>query len=117
VTDADRQEWLRAVDAVRLQLQGVQSPLYLAPKVFKTGSVGWYYSGKAVLGDSPCQVNLCITVIGTKGVVDGTTAKDPGVTTPEGGPPDANGKPDASPGTAPGGPRKRSKAPKAPEAT
>jgi len=107
MTDADRNEWLRAVPACRVQLQGVVSPLFLAPKVFKSGSVGWYYSGKAVLGDSPCQVNLCITVIGTKRAPDGTQEQEAGVPPPEGDSPPQNGKLVDASGTAPGGPRTR----------
>jgi len=61
-----RQEWTKCADPVQLQLEGMSTPLYLVPKVFKTGSVGWYLSQKAVLSDSPCQLSVCITVIGSK---------------------------------------------------
>lgn len=66
MNDSERAEWIKSVPPVRIALEGTSSPLFLAPKVFKTGSVGWFYSGKVVLSDSACQVNLCITVIGTK---------------------------------------------------
>jgi len=66
MTDADRQVWLAAAPVLQVQLQGHNVPLFLTPKVFASGSVGWYSSSKASIGDSPCQVNLCITCIGTK---------------------------------------------------
>lgn len=70
MTDADRGLWLQTVPALQVKLEGVVSPLYMTPKVFSTGSVGYYYSGKCVVGDSPCQANFCLTVINTKRMED-----------------------------------------------
>jgi len=66
LTDSDRMEWIKSAPPQEIRLQGMQTPLYLVPKVFKSGSVGWFLSQKAVVGESPCQVNFCITVIGSK---------------------------------------------------
>jgi len=49
-------------------------PVYLMPKVFKTGSVGWHGQGKIPLNDTPCQFNIVITVIGSKPSVGPTPA-------------------------------------------
>lgn len=120
MTDADRKEWLRAVPTCRVQLEGVVSPLFMAPKVFRTGSVGWYYSGKVVLGDSPCQVNLCVTVIGTKVVVDGTQGESNGAPTRQSESPfEASGSsmPTGKPSVGPTTPPKATKGPKAKNTT
>lgn len=66
MSDDDRREWLKNAGVLQVQLQGVSTPLYLTAKVFKSGSVGWFLSQKAVVGEIPCQVNLCITGIKTK---------------------------------------------------
>ena len=95
MTDAERNEWLRVAPAEQVRLEGVQTPLFLAPKVFKSGSVGWYCSQKAVLGDSPCQVNLCITVIGTKRATTNDSAGEP--TPVAGESEEAPGDPQSSP--------------------
>jgi len=49
-------------------------PMYLMPKVFTTGSLGWHGQGKVVLSDTPCQVNIVITIIGSKPSVGPTPA-------------------------------------------
>lgn len=36
------------------------------PKVFSTGSLGWYAQGKVEIGDAKCQFAVQITVIGSK---------------------------------------------------
>jgi hypothetical protein len=41
------------------------------PKVFKTGSIGWYLNAKTVLDDAdgkpqPVQIGLNLTVVGSK---------------------------------------------------
>lgn len=66
MTDEDRKLWGKGEEPVELRLAGLKTPLFLAPKVFSTGSVGWYLSQKVVFNDSPCQLNLCLTVVGTK---------------------------------------------------
>lgn len=109
MTDSERTEWMRVAPAERVLLQGVQSPLYLAPKVFKSGSVGWYCSTKAVIGDSPCQVNLCITVIGTKREATNGRPQEPG--DPLEGGEEAPTEP-SEPAEGKKGPKSRQRAPK-----
>lgn len=36
------------------------------PKVFKSGSLGWHGNTKMMISDTRCQVNILITVIGSK---------------------------------------------------
>lgn len=66
MTEEERKLWGKGEEPVELRLAGLKTPLFLAPKVFSTGSVGWYLSQKVVFQDSPCQLNLCLTVVGTK---------------------------------------------------
>jgi len=44
-----------------------ENSLIAAGKEFKTGSVGYFCSGKILVGDVRCQVSMSITVIGSKG--------------------------------------------------
>ncbi len=39
------------------------------PKVFASGSLGWHAQSKVMVNDTRCQVNLLITVIGSKPVL------------------------------------------------
>jgi len=66
MTDDDRALWLKNNSPLEIRLQGVQTPLYMVAKVFSTGSLGWYLSQKAVISDTPVQLSLCVTIIGTK---------------------------------------------------
>lgn len=66
MNEEDRKLWGKGEEPVELRLAGLKTPLFLAPKVFSTGSVGWYLSQKVTFNDSPCQLNLCLTVVGTK---------------------------------------------------
>lgn len=38
----------------------------LRPKVYSTGSVGWYFSGKAEIDGTPCQLSFTAVIIGSK---------------------------------------------------
>lgn len=46
------------------------APVYMMPKEFSTGSLGWHAQGKAVVlvdgVPTECQVNIMYTVIGSK---------------------------------------------------
>jgi hypothetical protein len=66
MTDDDRNTWCKTDEPLELRLSGLSTPLFLRRKKFKTGSIGWYLSQKAVLSDTPVQLSLCITVIGSK---------------------------------------------------
>lgn len=58
-----RQGWLRAA-AVEVKLDEVNT-LSATPKLFSTGSRGWYYSGKIELGGERVQVSLSLVVCGS----------------------------------------------------
>lgn len=49
--------------------------IMLVPKVFSSGSLGWYGQGKVFVGDSRCQVGINVTVIGSKPVTTGDRAQ------------------------------------------
>jgi hypothetical protein len=51
---------------LKLQVEGLDRPLYMRPKVFKSGAVGWHLSEKVTLSDSLVQASLCLVLVGTK---------------------------------------------------
>jgi hypothetical protein len=60
---------------IRVDLADDQVVLH--PKVFKTGSLGWYGQGKVIIDDEVCQVGFTITVVGSKpGWVSSHPARD-----------------------------------------
>lgn len=60
--------------------------LYARPKVFTSGSRGWYLSGKVEVGGERCQVSCCITVIGSKVTGGSKSEKGKSVEVSEQGP-------------------------------
>jgi hypothetical protein len=60
-----RKLWPSEARPIQVKLEDIGG-LIAIPKVFKTGSVGWYANGKVTISDTPVQVNICITVIGSK---------------------------------------------------
>lgn len=45
----------------------VNGQSFIAPfKEFRTGSKGWYCSGKVLIGESRCQLGVNIIIIGSK---------------------------------------------------
>ncbi len=49
-----------------IQLNGVKQPFIINPKIFSTGSRGFYGNGKMLVGDKNYQVNIQLVEIGSK---------------------------------------------------
>lgn len=64
--DLARQQWCSMNKPLKLQVEGLDRPLYMRPKVFKSGAVGWHLSEKVTLSDSQVQASLCLVLVGTK---------------------------------------------------
>jgi len=56
----------RHLESGHIVAQVGEQHIMLAPKVFKTGSLGWHGQAKVLHGDSRVQVNIVATVIGSK---------------------------------------------------
>lgn len=62
-----RQEWEKAhlgADKLRVELE--DEVITLEPKVFKSGSMGWHGQHKMKVSGTKVQVNILVTVIGSK---------------------------------------------------
>lgn len=70
MTENERAEWLSNAKPIMLDSAELDTPLFLKPKVFSSGSVGWYLSTKVTVSDTLCQVGFCLTVVGTKRTPD-----------------------------------------------
>jgi hypothetical protein len=73
-----REEFARNAKPVEVTFRGANAPTAEA-KEFSTGSMGWYANGKVTLDVGgqrvDCQVNVTITVIGSKGLPKDAPAK------------------------------------------
>lgn len=66
-TDEDRRTWVSCTAPVKLNIQGTDVPIFLEPKVFSSGSVGFYFSGKVFMADGlKYQATLSYVVVGSK---------------------------------------------------
>ena len=52
--------------AKTLALTAVKGETTAEPRVFSTGSVGWYFSGKGEVGNHRVQISANVTLIGSK---------------------------------------------------
>jgi hypothetical protein len=68
VCPVSREQFIDAAQDVEVSIAGV--PMLAAVKLFSTGSLGWYLSGKTVIrvGDTPVsvQIGLNLTCVGSK---------------------------------------------------
>jgi len=64
--ESARQAWTRENKKLRLDMEGVDIPLFITPKLFKSGSVGWYLSEKVTMSDTRFQVSVSVTMIKSK---------------------------------------------------
>lgn len=59
-----RKSWVRENAAVIGAVDGRE--ILLAPKVFSSGSCGWYTSSKVTVAGALCQLSLSLVVVGSK---------------------------------------------------
>lgn len=65
MTDQDRANFMGGAGQVRMQLDD-GTIVTLSPKIFSSGSVGWYFSGKLTISEMQVQGNIIMTVVGSK---------------------------------------------------
>lgn len=66
-TDEDRRTWVGCTAPIKLKIEGNDAPIFVEPKVFSSGSVGFYFSGKVFLADGlKYQATLSYVVVGSK---------------------------------------------------
>ena len=61
---ATNERWEREAQALRCMIDLYS--IIAGPKLFSTGSRGWYASQKVLIGDERVQVSITATVIGSK---------------------------------------------------
>ncbi len=67
----DRSSLVRAhLASGPVEVRAAGTLLLATPKVFASGSLGWHAQSKVLVNDTKCQLNLIITVVGSKGTAD-----------------------------------------------
>lgn len=61
---SERKSWCHDQAAVICEVDGRQ--ILAVPKVFKSGSCGWYSSNKVGIADELCQVTITCVVVGSR---------------------------------------------------
>lgn len=59
-----QESWVREQEAC-LSMIG-EAKILITPRVFSSGNVGYYFSGKMWIGEEHCQVTMSAVVIGSK---------------------------------------------------
>jgi hypothetical protein len=62
--DAKREQWVAGKQDVEVKVG--EDTMKLEPRQFKTGSVGYFFSGKVKIGGERFQVTSSFTLIGSK---------------------------------------------------
>lgn len=100
----DRSSLVRAhLASGPVEVRAAGQLLLATPKVFASGSLGWHAQSKVMVNDTKCQLNMLITVIGSKGTADASAYHRAPIAKPPVVPGEQNGTmPEKPPETAQG---------------